>query len=88
MTISVRVKAGSRENRVAMRDNTILIRVKSPALEGRANEEVVRYLSGILGIAKSSIEIVSGHSSPFKRLSLPDDAADRLKSLAAGSAQD
>jgi uncharacterized protein (TIGR00251 family) len=88
MTISVRVKAGSRENRLSIRDNTVLVHVRAPALEGRANVELVRYLASVLGIAKSQIEIVSGKTSPFKRLMLPNEAAKKLTSLATGSRPD
>jgi uncharacterized protein (TIGR00251 family) len=44
----------------------VKLRVASPPVEGRANEECRRFLAKLFGVAASSIEIVSGESSRDK----------------------
>ena len=83
MKVSIKVKAGSRVRRISLETDQIVIRVKAPAREGKANEELIAVLSEILKIPKSHITIVGGHNSPFKRLDLPDEAAGKLRELAS-----
>lgn len=47
-----------------------IVGVKEPAREGRANAGVVRAVAGFLGIAPSSVTIVSGQGSRIKRLAI------------------
>lgn len=49
-----------------MADGTLKIRLKAIPKKGRANKELVRFLSDELGILGSSIEIVSGAADSVK----------------------
>jgi uncharacterized protein YggU (UPF0235/DUF167 family) len=49
------------------------LRVAAAPADGGANEEVVKLLAGALGLPKSSLRIVSGHSARLKRIELPFD---------------
>ena len=51
-------------------DGTLQVKIKAPAQDGKANEELVRFLSGLLDIPKSKISVVSGHSAPFKKIEI------------------
>lgn len=44
------------------------LRVAAPPVDGAANEAVVEFLALSLRIAKSAVEIVSGHASRTKRI--------------------
>lgn len=46
------------------------IKVTSPPVEGRANEEIVAFLSETLGIKKGQVTIVSGHTSQRKTVAI------------------
>lgn len=46
--------------------DAIKIRVASPPVEGKANEEVIRFLSKQLKVPKSQIQIIKGLSSRNK----------------------
>ena len=46
------------------------IGVLSPPEKGRANQELMKFLSKQLGVAKSNIEIVSGELSHYKKVLL------------------
>ena len=81
--VPVKVIPGSSYNSISgYKDGEIIIKVKAQPEKGKANRELVKYLSKLLGIAKSDIEVLSGETSRHKRLSLPDAAASELESLA------
>jgi uncharacterized protein (TIGR00251 family) len=67
--ISVRVKPGSRKGPLVEvgRDGELTVYVREPALEGKANEAVVKLLAKHLGVAPSRLDLVSGASSRVKR---------------------
>lgn len=46
--------------------DSIKIVVKSPPVEGQANEECIRFLSAVLGLPKRRFEIKSGQQSRRK----------------------
>lgn len=50
------------------------IRVAEAPADGAANDAVVRLLAKELGLARSTIEIVSGKTSRHKRVALPIEA--------------
>lgn len=47
------------------------IRITASPIEGRANDALIKFLSDILDISKSSITITSGHTSKVKILEIP-----------------
>lgn len=52
------------------------VRVAAAPTDGEANAAVIKLLAKELGLAKSSIEIVSGESSRHKRIALPIDETE------------
>ncbi len=69
VVLSVRVQPRSSRNEVVGEYNgAIKIKVKSPPVEGAANDALIAYLSKLLKRPKSSITIFSGHRSKEKRL--------------------
>jgi uncharacterized protein (TIGR00251 family) len=77
--VAVRVTTRARVDEVAgWRGNTLLIRVKAPPIDGRANNAVRQVLASALGIRASEIEIVTGSSSRNKTVRLPASALARL----------
>lgn len=52
------------------------IRVSAAPTDGKANAAVIKLLAKELGVARSSIEIVSGETSRHKRIALPIDEAE------------
>jgi uncharacterized protein YggU (UPF0235/DUF167 family) len=67
--ISVRVKPGSRKGPLVETavDGELIVYVRQPAVEGKANEAVVRLLAKHLGVAPSRLVLVSGATSWVKR---------------------
>jgi uncharacterized protein (TIGR00251 family) len=62
------------------------VRVTAPAEAGRANEAVVRLLADTLGVPRTSVTLVSGHSARDKIVELagaePEEIERRLSSAA------
>lgn len=52
------------------------VRVSAAPSDGEANAAVIKLLAKVLGVPKSSIEIISGATSRHKRVSLPIDEAE------------
>ena len=67
MRITVRVKPNSREDKVEKTgDKEFSLRVRAGAIEGRANEAVVKVLSEYFSVAKSRIRILKGLAGRIK----------------------
>jgi uncharacterized protein YggU (UPF0235/DUF167 family) len=67
--VSVRVKPGSRKGPLVETgtDGELTIYVRERAVDGRANEAVVRVLADHLGVPRSHIVLTSGATSRVKR---------------------
>lgn len=67
--IEVRVKPSSRKGQQVQPDldGSLLVYVREPAQEGKANQAVVKALADYYGVAKSNVQIISGHTSKYKR---------------------
>jgi uncharacterized protein (TIGR00251 family) len=67
VSFGVRVQPGaSREGVVGAYGDAVKIALMAPAVDGRANEALVRYLAGVLGVPRLSVEIASGLLSRSK----------------------
>jgi uncharacterized protein (TIGR00251 family) len=65
-------------------DNSILhVKIAAPPVKGKANKELVLFLSQIIGVSKSSISIKSGLTSRRKVIAINgldrDQIVERLK---------
>lgn len=66
-TLAVRIQPRASKNGVTlMQDGSLKIRLTAPPVDGAANEALVKFLSAILSISKSQVEIVSGHTGRQK----------------------
>lgn len=70
MKIKVQVKPNSKVSKVIVSGDMFVVYVKSPPIEGKANEEMLELLSEHLGVPKSRMEIVSGKRSRNKIVSI------------------
>lgn len=67
--ITVRVKPGSKKGDTVQTslDNELLIYVRQPAIDGRANQAVRDLLADFYDVSKTSVQLVSGKTSRIKR---------------------
>jgi uncharacterized protein len=65
-TVRLRVTPGSRKNELSLSGAEFNVRIAARAVGGKANSELVRYLSQTLGVPPSRIQILTGRSSRWK----------------------
>ena len=69
MLISVRVHPNAATNEVVgFTDGVLRVRVSAPPVKGRANKELLSFLSQILDVGKSKVRIIKGHKSRNKMI--------------------
>lgn len=56
----------------------LLIKLRAPRVDGKANVELLRFLAEELGCAKSQVTLQRGESSRLKVVELPEEAMGRL----------
>ena len=73
--LKVFIQPRSSKNMIAgQHGDTLKIKLTAPPVDGAANKMCIQYLAKWLNVPKSSIEILSGHSSRTKRLLLRSKA--------------
>ncbi len=69
--IKIKVKPNSKQQKIEpQEDGSWLVRLKSPPVEGKANQELIKLLSDRFDLPKSQITIKSGLSSKHKIIEL------------------
>ncbi|MEK6759915.1 MAG: DUF167 domain-containing protein [Deltaproteobacteria bacterium] len=80
--LRVRLQPRSSKNVIdGVQGNCLKLRLTAPPVEGEANKALVEFLSGLLKIKKSSIEIDSGHKSREKRVRIDGLTPEALEGL-------
>jgi uncharacterized protein (TIGR00251 family) len=88
--LRLRIAPGARRAEVVGRlGESWKLRVRAAPERGRANDEVVALLAGILGLSSTDVRVVSGTSSRDKLVELVgvtlDEAEHRLAAAAGGA---
>ena len=65
LRVKVKPKSSKTEFVSIMADETIKIRLNAPPEKGKANQELIEYLSSLIHIPKPQIQIISGKTLPF-----------------------
>jgi uncharacterized protein len=80
--LAVRIKPGAAASQVVeFRDDTWHIRIAAPPVEGKANEKLVEFLSGVLKVRRSAISIQTGHAARNKLLRVEGVSDAEIKAL-------
>ena len=83
--IDVRVIPRSGKAGIAgTRDNSFLVRLNSPPVDGAANAELIEVLADALGIPKRNITLISGERSRTKRVRVLGLTAAEVNAILAG----
>jgi len=68
-TFRVRVQSGASKNEiVGMQEDALKIRINAAPVKGKANKALIDFLADKLGVKKSEVEIISGHTSKIKKI--------------------
>ncbi|MEI7881303.1 MAG: DUF167 domain-containing protein [bacterium] len=78
--INVHATPRASKNQIqGLHGNALKIRLQAPPVDGKANETLIEFLAGALGIPRRQITIISGQTSRQKRL--------RLQGITAGQVE-
>lgn len=81
--IQVRITPNASTNQVlGWKEGILRIKIRGVPEKGKVNKELVAFLADVLNIKQSQIEILSGHTSRDKRLSI--EGVPELTLLALG----
>ncbi len=83
MNIEVKVIAGARKRAITLEGSRLKVKILSKPLKGKANEELIEYISDTLGIKKKDVAIVAGERDTRKVVSIPVDE-ETLRRVLAG----
>ena len=90
MFIPVHVHPNATRNElVGLNDGVWQVRVSAPPVKGKANRELLTFLSRILGVRKSSLSLAKGHTSRDKVIAIDglteEEVMKRLSSSSGAS---
>ncbi len=71
LRISVHVNPNARQNKVVgFQDGLLKVMIAAPPTRGKANQELLRFLSDLLRISKSNLAIEKGATSKKKTVAI------------------
>ena len=72
MKIQVKVKANSKTEEISQEGDKLIVKVKEPPKEGRANQAVIKLLAEHFEVSQSQVRILSGFKSKNKTIEVVD----------------
>lgn len=65
--ISLRVYPSAGRNEVVgFTDEVLWVKISAPPIRGKANRELITFLSRLLGVGRGSVNIIKGHTTRNK----------------------
>lgn len=88
MKLALKVSPGAKKSQILgwERDYpqvglVLRVRIAAPPLDGKANKELVAFISKLLKFPRNEIKLLHGSSGRIKLLELPDEAMARIVAL-------
>ncbi|MCC3158156.1 DUF167 domain-containing protein [Hymenobacter sp. 15J16-1T3B] len=79
-TLHLKAKPNARQNALELAaDGALTVRLHAPAQDGKANDCLLRFLAAVLGVPRSRLTLLSGHTAPFKKVDVPDLSEAELR---------
>jgi len=87
VTVRIRARPGAGRRRIVGADDRgLVVALNAPPEKGKANEELIDFLAGLIGVPRSALAIVRGASARLKLVEIvtaaPETVADRIRGLA------
>ncbi|MBI3931440.1 MAG: YggU family protein [Chloroflexi bacterium] len=77
--IVVRVQPNAGQNQVlGFKDGVLSLRIAAPPVKGKANQELIKFLSDILGVSKSNLTIEKGITAKRKVIAIRGLTQDQV----------
>lgn len=75
MKIALKITPNAKRSEIlGWEDGVLKVKIAAPAVDGKANAVLVRFLAESFGVAKSHIVILKGETSRNKLVEVPDGA--------------
>jgi uncharacterized protein (TIGR00251 family) len=69
MILHLQAKPNARKNELLPGpDGRWIVRLAAPPQDGKANAVLLALLADVFGVAKSNVQLLSGHTAPFKKV--------------------
>jgi uncharacterized protein (TIGR00251 family) len=89
MILYLHAKPNARRNQLLPGpDGRWLVRLAAPPQDGQANKVLTTFLAEVFGVPKRSVELLSGHTAPFKKVEIggvSDEAGAAILALYRGA---
>ena len=77
--LAIKVTPNASRNEITdFKDGVLQLKIAAPPLKGKANKEIIDFLSRVLGVKKSSIAIIRGLTSRNKIIAIEDISHEEL----------
>jgi uncharacterized protein len=63
-----------KDDYVGIYNNCVKLKIKAPPVDGKANRELLRFLGEIFAVPQSSIHLVQGEASRYKKIEISKPA--------------
>lgn len=82
--LHVKVKPGAGKDELTVdSENTVHAKIRAKAIDGAANEYLVKFLAEKLGVRASAVSIEKGHTSTHKKVRVAADSTEISEKLSA-----
>lgn len=67
----VRVQPGAAKNQIAgVQGDALKVKISAPPVKGKANKALIHFLADQLGVKRSQVKILSGHTTRIKKIQI------------------
>ena len=82
--ITVHVQPNARRNEVlGFEDGVLRVKIAAPPVKGKANKELIEFISQLLGVSKSSVTVEKGATSKNKVIGVSGLSQDEVETRLA-----
>ncbi len=82
IVLKIKAVPNSSKNEICgILDDALKVKIKAPAVENKANEELVKYFSKLLKLPKSFVVLKAGGTSKLKTLYIENCTIDKIKQV-------
>jgi uncharacterized protein (TIGR00251 family) len=79
LAVRITPRASRNEIHEILDDGTVKIRITAAPVEGQANQALIDFLSSVLGVPKTKLEIVAGQSGRDKIVAVENMSAKEVQ---------
>ena len=76
VTFKVKVQPGAAKNEIiGVQGDVLKIKINAPPVKGKANKALIDFLAKKLGVKKSQVEILGGHTGRVKKIKVVEEGS-------------